>query len=43
MGEAKISVIISTYDSPQLLMNTIKNLKQQESSVYEIIIVDNAF
>lgn len=42
MGKPEISVIISTYNRPDFLKNTIKSLKKQYFSGYEIIIVDNA-
>ncbi len=42
MNNTKVSVIIPTYNRPQLLVNTILSLKEQNYSDYEIIVVDNA-
>lgn len=42
MGKIKVSVIISTYNRPELLEKTIESLKQQDFSGYEVIVVDNA-
>jgi len=42
MSEIRVSVIIPTYDRTGFLINTIKSLKKQDFSGYEVIIVDNA-
>ena len=41
MNEIKISVIIPTYNRSDLLINTIRSLKEQNYIGYEIIVVDN--
>jgi glycosyltransferase involved in cell wall biosynthesis len=41
MNKIKISAIIPTYNRSDLLLNTIKSLKEQSYIGYEIIVVDN--
>ncbi|MFX0140816.1 MAG: glycosyltransferase family 2 protein [Candidatus Hodarchaeota archaeon] len=42
MNKIKVSVIIPTFNRNKSLLNTIRSLKKQKFSNYEIIVVDNA-